>query len=264
MDRGFSGRPVNFFRRSSSIPIGLWRLSLSPTALRLYGVLTDFVDDRGTCYPSNRKIMDRLPDGADERTLRRAKTELLSRGLLVFEPRHDPSRRQTSNRYWLTFPAPDAAKVEGGQEPLPEGGYVPLPEGGQEPPPGSSTRAKEVDHQKEEETTSTLSGSPPDIAPTNGHHLPQHKADALEILGWLNKKAGTRFEPVEANLSLIRARLKEADRPAWRLKQLVSAKATEWPPGHDMRKYLRPATLFNREKCAQYLGQLPPPKETPG
>ena len=108
----------------------------------------------------------------------------------------------------------------------------------------------------EEGLETTLSGSPPDDA-HNGHR--NYTTEAHEVLAFLNKKAGTRYEPVEANLRLIRARLKEADRPAWRLKQLVSVKAAEWPLGHDMRKYLRPATLFNREKCAQYLGQLPPP-----
>lgn len=101
----------------------------------------------------------------------------------------------------------------------------------------------------------TLSGSVPDAASVNSNGHPRRE-QAHEILAWLNDKAGTRFEAIPTNLDLIEARLKEG-RPAWLLKKLVSVKAKAWPRGHEMHEFLRPATLFNRTKCAQYIGQLP-------
>lgn len=81
-------------------------------------------------------------------------------------------------------------------------------------------------------------------------------APAREILTWLNQKAGKSFRPVEANLALIRARLKDGVEP-FQLKAIVSRKVREWA-GTDQATYLRPATLFNKTKCEQYLGELPP------
>lgn len=106
---------------------------------------------------------------------------------------------------------------------------------------------------KEPKTLTTLSGSTPDGA-TNGHQ--NYKAEAREILAWLNEKAGKRFESVSANLDFIEARLREG-RPAWLLKKLVSVKARAWAADEKMREFLRPATLFNKTKCAQYIGSLP-------
>ena len=80
-----------------------------------------------------------------------------------------------------------------------------------------------------------------------------------EILDWLNRKTGKTFRPVEANLTLIRARLASGVQP-WQLKAIVSRKTQEWR-GTDQAKYLRPATLFNKTKCEQYLGELPPSTE---
>lgn len=76
------------------------------------------------------------------------------------------------------------------------------------------------------------------------------------VLEWLNQKAGKNFRPVEANLGLIRARLKDGVEP-YQLKAIVSRKIREWG-GTEQAKYLRPETLFNRTKCEQYLGELPP------
>lgn len=77
---------------------------------------------------------------------------------------------------------------------------------------------------------------------------------ARQVLDWLNQKTGKGFRPVEANLALIRARISDgvAD---WQLKAIVSEKTEQWAHT-DMAKYLRPATLFNRTKCEQYLAEL--------
>lgn len=78
--------------------------------------------------------------------------------------------------------------------------------------------------------------------------------DARLILEFLNGKTGKQFRPVTANLTLIRARLKEGA-TADDCRAVIARKFREWK-GSDMEKYLRPATLFNREKFAQYSGEL--------
>jgi uncharacterized phage protein (TIGR02220 family) len=80
------------------------------------------------------------------------------------------------------------------------------------------------------------------------------KADALQILDFLNIKTGGRYRPVVANLELIAARLKEGA-TSDECRQVIAKKAREWK-GTDMEGYLRPATLFNRTKFAQYQGEL--------
>lgn len=85
---------------------------------------------------------------------------------------------------------------------------------------------------------------------------------ATGILNWLNQKAGKNFRPVEANLALIRARLKDGLAP-WQLKAVVSDKVAAWK-GTDQALYLRPATLFNKTKCEQYVGELPAPRNGDG
>ncbi len=79
------------------------------------------------------------------------------------------------------------------------------------------------------------------------------------ILDWLNTKASRNFRHKAANLDPIRARLKDGIED-WQLRAIVSRKVREWG-GTEQAKYLRPATLFNRTKCEQYLGELPPKEQ---
>jgi len=99
--------------------------------------------------------------------------------------------------------------------------------------------------------SNTLSGSP-DVVLSNGKQ--RFKTDAEEILVFLNNKTGSRYRPVVANLDLIAARLKEGATPD-ECRQVIAKKAREWK-GSEMEGYLRPATLFNRTKFAQYQGEL--------
>jgi uncharacterized phage protein (TIGR02220 family) len=80
-----------------------------------------------------------------------------------------------------------------------------------------------------------------------------------EVLDYLNRKAGKTYRPSETNLGLIRGRLDDGIH-AWQLKAIVGHKVAEWAGDPKMTKYLRPATLFNKIKCEQYLGELPPPE----
>jgi uncharacterized phage protein (TIGR02220 family) len=81
------------------------------------------------------------------------------------------------------------------------------------------------------------------------------RSKALSVLTWLNEKSRRNYRPSPTNLDLIVNRLKDgiAD---WQLRAIVTRKCREWDTD-EMRQYLRPATLFNKTKCEQYLGELP-------
>lgn len=80
------------------------------------------------------------------------------------------------------------------------------------------------------------------------------KPDAIAILDYLNEKTGRSYKPVNANVSLIAARLNESSIDECRA--VIDAKVSAWQRDDKMREYLRPATLFNATKFANYVGEL--------
>jgi uncharacterized phage protein (TIGR02220 family) len=84
---------------------------------------------------------------------------------------------------------------------------------------------------------------------------PDLRQQAREVLEFLNSKTGRHYEPVPANIELIVARLKEGA-SVDDLRAVVAKKTREWATDEKMSPYLRPATLFNRTKFAQYRGEL--------
>lgn len=81
------------------------------------------------------------------------------------------------------------------------------------------------------------------------------RLQALEILTFLNEKTGRNYRPVKANIGMIEARLKEGA-TVEELRAVVAKKCREWTGNETMQIYLRPATLFNSTKFAQYQGEL--------
>lgn len=86
----------------------------------------------------------------------------------------------------------------------------------------------------------------------NGPRRPEARA----ILDFLNEKTGHHYQPCPVILDKIVARLNEGA-TVLQAKAVISRKVYEWTPDEKMAKYLRPATLFGREKFANYLGELP-------
>jgi len=99
----------------------------------------------------------------------------------------------------------------------------------------SSTRGR---NRKESKGSNTLSGSP----------------DVIAILDYLNEKTGKRYRAVDANVALIAARLRESTINECRA--VIDAKVEAWQHDEKMCQYLRPATLFNATKFANYVGEL--------
>ena len=80
------------------------------------------------------------------------------------------------------------------------------------------------------------------------------RIQAKEVLDFLNKKTGKNYKPVDVNISLILDRLNQGS-DVQTMKSVVAKKYMEWK-GTEMEKYLRPLTLFNKSKFAQYEGEL--------
>lgn len=79
---------------------------------------------------------------------------------------------------------------------------------------------------------------------------------ARRVLAYLNHKAARNFQPDAVNLDFILARLKEGATED-QCRAVIGLKVRDWKDDEQMAKYLRPATLFNRTKFAQYRGELP-------
>ena len=95
-------------------------------------------------------------------------------------------------------------------------------------------------------------GNPGDVD-FGGPTLPIKTSEAEQLLNFLNEKAGRNYQPVPANIRMIKARLKEYSKD--QLQMMIARQCAQWK-GTDREEFLRPATLFNATKCAQYIGSL--------
>jgi uncharacterized phage protein (TIGR02220 family) len=98
-----------------------------------------------------------------------------------------------------------------------------------------------------------VSVTPPDTD-TDTEHKKQCRANATALLQFLNSKTNRDYRPVDSNLRMIMARLDEYSLED--LKAMTAKKCREWAKDEKMKDYLRPATLYNAIKCAQYIGEL--------
>lgn len=89
------------------------------------------------------------------------------------------------------------------------------------------------------------------------------KRDAIGLLMYLNERTNRDFKPVDANVNLIMARLRDGA-TLDECRMVIAKKVREWNGDAVMAQYLRPATLFNATKFAQYQGELVAKPESPG
>lgn len=104
---------------------------------------------------------------------------------------------------------------------------------------------------KLERESSGLNPDSPALKKINGHNN-----TAKAILIFLNDKTSRNYQPVKANIEMIVARLKEGATER-QCRLVVLRKFHDWGNDEKMSEYLRPATLFNRTKFAQYVGEIP-------
>ena len=82
-----------------------------------------------------------------------------------------------------------------------------------------------------------------------------YRAESKTILAFLNEKTGKGFREVDANLSLIEARLKSGVE-LQDCRTLIARKVRDWGTDPKMVSYLRPETLFNKTKFETYLEEV--------
>lgn len=122
---------------------------------------------------------------------------------------------------------------------------------------GDVTRDVTMSHREEkrrEDIKPTSMSDKSDVAPIAEKNL-EAKESAKRVLEFLNEKTGRAYRPVPVNIEKIVARMKEGATEG-QCRQVIAKKSREWSTDERMAMYLRPATLFNREKFAQYVGEL--------
>ena len=92
-------------------------------------------------------------------------------------------------------------------------------------------------------------------------NTPRHPEIAAEILNFLNTKLGNRKMYSVKNipdvfLQQISARVEEGH-SLLKMKAVVHLKYNEWSKDEKMKRYLRPSTLFNKEKFNNYVLEIP-------
>jgi uncharacterized phage protein (TIGR02220 family) len=113
------------------------------------------------------------------------------------------------------------------------------------------------------EKSKAMSGSPPDAAqPEKRKNNGQgNLAEAEKVLAYLNHAAGRGYHfrnpngKLTPNADVIVARLAEGY-TAEQLREVVMLKSERWKGDEKMAEFLRPSTLFGKQKFAQYVGEL--------
>lgn len=142
---------------------------------------------------------------------------------------------------------------------------------------GKTAKSRALEQKKKAAQRANLSRSCPDVVPdlsrlekrrvredrnkSNTLSGSQANTDvAILLLQFLNTKTGRHYRPTAKTLEPIRARLREGATVA-ECRAVIARKCREWSADDFMRPYLRPATLFNATKFAQYVGEVPPQGE---
>lgn len=88
----------------------------------------------------------------------------------------------------------------------------------------------------------------------NDNEINIYKEESKQVIEYLNNKTNYNYKFVDKNIKLVSNRLKEYSKEE--LLAMIDYKCSEWLQDERFKKYLRPATLFNASKCADYIAQL--------
>lgn len=103
-------------------------------------------------------------------------------------------------------------------------------------------------------------GLSPDRASANAARTKELRAQAVEVLSFLNAKAGKNYKSVPANVDLI-VNLLKAGTTVEDMRAVIAKKVREWSGRAEMQEYLRPGTLFGPKNFWQkYEGELGKPE----
>ena len=101
---------------------------------------------------------------------------------------------------------------------------------------------------------------PPDKKPPEPELVEIYTPESRIALYFLNEKTGKHFREMESSLAPINARLKENGVTIEGVKQMIARQCAMWM-GTRMQEYLRPETLFGKEKFENYYASRELPVE---
>lgn len=175
--------------------------------------------------PSLRYVLAKFVLQADG-TLRNERLESVRRESEEYRTRKSASGRAGAQKRWQT------KQDDGG----PNGTAMDLPLADPLAQDGSPAPAPAPIKEEEEEKASKASLA----------------EGALKLLGEINAVTGRDFRPVDSNLSIIKARLREPGVTVEGCVAMIRRQAAKWLPDTRMAEYVRPATLFGKEKFDGY------------
>jgi uncharacterized phage protein (TIGR02220 family) len=117
----------------------------------------------------------------------------------------------------------------------------------------------DTEEKKEEKKAALFPSGKPDITSDQKterlSQKAQRRTEAIEVLNYLNAKAGRSYRPKDATLRPIIARLEDGA-TLKQCRQVIAKKHFEWKDKEGMAEYLRPKTLFGATNFEQYVGEL--------
>jgi uncharacterized phage protein (TIGR02220 family) len=199
--------------------------------------LADWCDDNGeNLYPSISKVAKKI--GASQSQTRRIMHGFIHDGVLEVVGNHHGGAVGQTRRYRLHL---DKLAATTGADATPSTRATP------------STDARHPLHPCAPPLAPMLANTLLTVKETSVAKATQEVA--VQVLDYLNKKASRAYRPVDSNLRLIAARLKEGA-TIEDCNAVIDAKTAQWGSDPSWSKYLRPATLFNATKFAQYIGEI--------
>lgn len=222
-------------RGSLTLPIIGWARLISATVAHTEAVITELVDMRVCECTKNSQNLSAPDDRQMTLINRRMFREGNERLQHIERQRKYVQKRRSKNNVNSPHDKPDDALNDAKMTSYSSSSY-------------SNTEEKEINKEKEKPI---VEPEPRSTSPPSNHF----RENAKEILKFLNLKAARQYEPNKTNLDFIINRLKEGSTPG-QCRQVVAKKCREWLTDEKMTLYLRPATLFNKTKFAQYRGEL--------
>jgi uncharacterized phage protein (TIGR02220 family) len=104
-------------------------------------------------------------------------------------------------------------------------------------------RDKEKEKEKEEDKEQDMDKETVPVPP---------RSPEAELLDHLNKTADRHFRHTPENLKLIRSRLSSVDDDKPGVLKMIDRMAAKWRGDPKMSEFLRPTTLFGKEKFSEY------------